>query len=172
VGSSFGISAAYYVFVTTFGFLTFGANSAGFILDNYSTNDALASISRSCVGFSLIFTYPIIFMGFRDGMLDVLMIPRDMQTTQTLNVLTVILLVIITIMAMVLEDLGLVTAVGGGTLGTVVVFIVPTLMFNSTVKRLGNRATVHQKREVYLASVLMWVGIAIGVVGVYIALQK
>jgi len=63
VSCSFGISALYYIFVTAFGFLTFGANSAPYILDSYSTHDALASISRSCVSFSLIFTYPIIFMG-------------------------------------------------------------------------------------------------------------
>jgi membrane protease YdiL (CAAX protease family) len=105
-------------------------------------------------------------------MLDVLMIPREKQTSQALNVLTIILLVIITLLAMLIQDLGMVTAVGGGTLGTVVVFIVPTLMFKSAVKRLGDRATASQKREVHLATFLMWLGIAIGVVGVFLALHK
>ena len=63
VSYSFGISALYYIFVTVFGFLTFGAHSAPNILNSYSTRDVLASISRFCVSFSLIFTYPIIFMG-------------------------------------------------------------------------------------------------------------
>ena len=167
---SFGISAVYYIIVTSLGFLTFGANSSGFILDNYSTNDILASISRACVGFSLIFTYPIIFVGFRDAMLDVLMIPHENRTSNNLNLLTLILLAIVTVLAMVLQDLGVVVAVGGGTLGTVVVFIVPTLMFCRAVQLLGNKASIELKRETIFTHVLMYFGVFIGVVGVWIAI--
>lgn len=39
VTSSFGVSAVYYVFVTAFGFMTFGANCDGYILNNYSTRE-------------------------------------------------------------------------------------------------------------------------------------
>jgi amino acid permease len=169
---SFGISAAYYVFVTSFGFLTFGAHSAGFLLNNYSTQDTLASISRACVGCSLIFGYPLIFVGFRDAMLDVFLIPPSLQTAYNLNLLTILMLTLITLLAMVLQDLGLVTAVGGGTLGTVVVFIVPTLMFDKTVKLMGTKAASGLKQEVYFVTVLMWIGIAIGVTGVWIALTR
>ena len=55
--------------------------------------------------------------GFRDGIIDVLAVPRELQTANNLNVLTVALLLLITILATFLEDLGMVTAVGGGTLG-------------------------------------------------------
>jgi len=172
VSWSFGISSAYYVVVTSLGFLTFGANSAGFVLDNYSTKDVLASISRACVGFSLIVTYPIIFVGFRDAMLDVIMISHENRTSHNLNLLTLILLTIITILAMVLEDLGVVVAVGGGTLGTVVVFIAPTLMFCRAVHLLGDKASTGLKRETVFTNVLMWIGIFIGVVGVWLALTS
>lgn len=172
VSCSFGISAIYYIIVTSLGFLTFGANSSGFILDNYSTNDVLASISRACVGFSLIFTYPIIFVGFRDAMLDVLMIPHEKRTSHNLNLLTLILLTIITVLAILLKDLGVVVAVGGGTLGTAVVFIVPTMMFCRAVTLLGDKATVELKRETIFTNVLMWFGIFIGVVGVWLAVTE
>lgn len=56
--------------------------------------------------------------GFRDGIIDVLSVPRELQTANNLNVLTIALLLLITISATFLEDLGMVTAVGGGTLGT------------------------------------------------------
>ena len=46
-----------------------------------------------------------------------LAVPRELQTASNLNVLTVALLLFITILATFLEDLGMVTAVGGGTLG-------------------------------------------------------
>lgn len=80
-----------------------------------TTGDSLASISRACVAFSLIVTYPIIFMGFRDGMLDVFAVPHELQTTQNLNVFTVALLLIVTVLATVLTDLGVI--VGKSKLG-------------------------------------------------------
>jgi amino acid permease len=172
VSWSYFISASYYVFVTSIGFSTFGANSSGFVLDNYSTNDILASISRACVGFSLIFTYPVIFLGFRDAMLDVLVVPHAMRTSHNLNLLTLILLTIITVLAMVFKDLGVVVAVGGGTLGTVVVFIVPSLMFCKAVSMHGDKASAELIHETKLTLALMWFGIFMGVVGVWIALTK
>lgn len=54
VGSSFGISAVLYMAIASFGFLTFGGNSAGFILNNYSPYDPLANISRIAVGISVL----------------------------------------------------------------------------------------------------------------------
>jgi amino acid permease len=172
VVSSFSISAFYYVFVTSFGFLTFGGASAGMILNNYSTHDILASISRACVGFSLIFGYPLIFVGFRDAMLDVFLIPQELQTAANLNAITIVLLTLITILAMFLEDLGVVVAFGGGGLSTIVVFIVPTLMFNKSIELLGDKATPQHKQETILATLLMYFGTFIGVVGVVLALTK
>jgi amino acid permease len=172
VSCSYGISATYYILVTSIGFLTFGGNSSGFILDNYSTSDILASISRACVGFSLIFTYPVIFLGFRDAMLDVLVVPHAKRTSHNLNLLTLILLAITTVLAMVLQDLGIVVAVGGGTLGTIVVFIIPTLMFCKAVSMIGDKASPELRHETKLTQVLMWFGIFMGVVGVWIALTE
>jgi amino acid permease len=172
VVSSFSISAFYYVFVTSFGFLTFGGAASGMILNNYSTHDFLASVSRACVGFSLIFGYPLIFVGFRDAMLDVMMIPQDLHTATNLNVITIVLLTLITVLAMLLQDLGVVVAIGGGSLSTIVVFVAPTLMFNKSIELLGDKASLKHKQETILATVLMWIGIFIGVVGVILACTK
>jgi amino acid permease len=172
VVSSFSISALYYVFVTSFGFLTFGGASAGMILNNYSTHDILASSSRACVGFSLIFGYPLIFVGFRDAMLDVCMIPAELQTSANLNIITIALLTVITILAIFLEDLGAVVAFGGGGLSTIVVFIIPTIMFNKSIELLGYKASSLHKKETIITTILMWIGIFIGVVGVKLALTK
>lgn len=51
------------------------------------------------------------FMGFRDGMLNFLDIPPSRQTSQNLNVFTVILLAILTVTAVFVTDLGLINAV-------------------------------------------------------------
>jgi len=55
-GASFGISILIYAAVSALGFLTFGANSAGLILNNYSTKDVLIGFSRFAVALSLVFS--------------------------------------------------------------------------------------------------------------------
>ena len=41
------------------GYFTFGANTDGFILNNYSQKDDLASACRFAIAIALIFTYPL-----------------------------------------------------------------------------------------------------------------
>ena len=67
----------------------------------------------------------VVFMGARDGVIDVLEIPPNRQTDANINLLTVILLTILTVTAMFVTDLGLINAVGGGTLATMIVFVFP-----------------------------------------------
>jgi amino acid permease len=54
VSSSFGVAAVMYIAIASLGFLTFGANSAGYILNNYSPYDPLATGSRLCVGLAVL----------------------------------------------------------------------------------------------------------------------
>lgn len=56
VSVSFAISVALFALITSLGYLTFGAASDGLILNNYSTRDALMSISRVAVAVSLVFS--------------------------------------------------------------------------------------------------------------------
>jgi hypothetical protein len=89
---------------------------------------------------------------------------------------------------MSVTDLGLINAVGGGTLATAIVFVFPTLMYRQAVKRKNfeeeqwdeeegdeeeeDLPTPAQKREVLFSTVLMWMGIAMGAVGVYMAIAN
>lgn len=120
VGFGFGLSALIYVAIAAAGFLTFGGNCDGYILNNYSPHDPLATVCRLAVFLSTLLTFPVVFIGFRDGVLDVLNVPSELQTSPNLNVLTLILLAIITVVAIFVTDLGMINAVGGGTLGTLV----------------------------------------------------
>merc|ERR1711957_673477 len=51
----------------------------GFILDNYSYRDPLATIARFGVAVSVIFAYPLLFHGGRDGLLALW---RTLQTSR------------------------------------------------------------------------------------------
>ncbi len=169
--NSFGVSSAFFVVVAAFGFLTFGESCSGLILDNYSAQDTLATMSRIGLSFAIAFTYPILFIGVRDGILDMLMVPSELQTTKNLNLLSVVLLAVITTLAVLFTDLGLVSAVGGGTLATATVFVFPALMFNHAVKARGDEATAAQKAEANFSTALMCLGIVMGEIGVVLALQ-
>mmetsp|Transcript_8925 Transcript_8925/g.24733 ORF Transcript_8925/g.24733 Transcript_8925/m.24733 type:complete len:478 (-) Transcript_8925:1507-2940(-) len=167
VTGAFGFTAAIYIAIACVGYLTFGGNSSSYILNNYSANDPLATMSRVLVAFATLTSYPIVFIGFRDSMLNFLDIPPTRQTTSNLNLFTVILLTILTILAMFITDLGLINAIGGGTLATIMVFIIPTIMFRNLVNKEGLNG---QEFEVGLATALMVIGIIMGVIGVYLSI--
>ncbi|CAN0405855.1 unnamed protein product, partial [Discosporangium mesarthrocarpum] len=72
VGSSFLVSVVTMIAVTAFGFLTFGGSSAGFILNSYSDSDRLAGLARLFVATSIVFSYPLCFVGLRDGLREMI----------------------------------------------------------------------------------------------------
>jgi len=169
---SFGVSAVIYTLITVFGFLTFGLNCDGFILNNYSTDDALMSICRFAIAFALALTYPLPFIGTRDGILDLFSVPDCKRTASNINILSVLLLALFTLMASYFKNLGMVNAVGGGLLGTAVVFVFPALMYQGVVtEHLGIESTKEQRHEVIFAIVLMWMGIIMGAIGVLVSLS-
>ena len=165
VAISYVSSALIYVVLATVGFLTFGESSSGYILNNYSTKDVLATFCRIAIAISIMFTYPIVFVGVRDGIIDLIKVPTEQQTAFVLNVLSTLILLVITMMAGIFTDLGVVLSLGGATLATAVIYIFPSLMFRSAVSNLGKDATDADKQEVKIVMSLMWFGIVIGAIG-------
>jgi amino acid permease len=111
VSTSFGISIAMFGWIAAMGYLTFGGSSAGLILSNYSTKDALMSVSRIAVALSLVFSYPLAFVGARDGVLDLFQIKS--RNEGLLNTLTVGILSLITSLALIIPDVSFVLAFAG-----------------------------------------------------------
>jgi hypothetical protein len=139
------------------------------ILNNYSTRDGLISFSRFAVALSLVFSYPLLFVGFRDGVMDILSIPEEKRKNDTLNnALLVGLLGIITACALKVTDLTLVVSMSGALLGTALIFIFPTLMFRAATKE---NPTPSQRLERRLCAMIATLGVAIGGVGAKMALQ-
>ncbi|KAL9188568.1 hypothetical protein ACHAXT_006946 [Thalassiosira profunda] len=165
VSTSFAISILFFIGIAAFGFATFGGASNGFILNNYSTKDSLASFSRVAVAFALVFTYPLAFTGCRDGLLEMMKVPKEERTDAKLNNLTYIVLGLVTAVALKITDLSFIMSFGGATLGNALIYVYPALMFRSAVKNMGEDATAAQKMEVYLALTFAAVGIGMGCVG-------
>lgn len=165
IGWSFGSSIALYCIITALGFLTFGAASNGLILNNYSTQDVLMSFSRIAVALSVTGSYPLLFDGTRDGLLDLFKVPQEKRTNSLFNKITLGVLAMTTVVASKLTDLGLVASVGGATFGTALVFIYPTIMF---IKSQGGKKT----KETTLAKIIAVLGIVMGAIGTKLALNE
>lgn len=172
VASSFSISILFFIGIAYMGFATFGGAANGLILNNYSTKDSLMGFSRVAVAFALVFTYPLVFVGCRDGILEMLKVPAEERTDAKLNNLTYMILGVVTAAALKIKDLSFIMAFGGATLGNALIYVYPAIMLKSAVKNMGEEATKAQKMEVYLAMSFALLGIGMGCVGTKQALAS
>jgi amino acid permease len=159
VALGFGISILLTAWIASIGFATFGGACQGLVLNNYSTNDLIMSASRSAVAISLIFSYPLAFQGCRDGFLDLLGV-RD-RSPSKINVMTVIVLLALTALATVLKDVSFVLAFGGATLGNLLCYVYPALMY------------MRVRPDMRIPAVGLAVsGVVLGAIGAKLALNK
>ncbi|KAL3925883.1 MAG: hypothetical protein SGILL_000095 [Bacillariaceae sp.] len=168
VSTSFAASISIFALIASVGFLTFGSNSSGLILNNYSTKDGLMSISRIAVAISLVFSYPLAFVGARDGVTNLL---KMKSTPKVQNALTVGLLSAVTGLALIIPDVSFVLAFAGATLGNGLIYIFPAFMFRGAIKKKAD-ATVGQKREVKLAIGSAVLGTVMGLLGAKMAIAS
>mmetsp|Transcript_4878 Transcript_4878/g.7509 ORF Transcript_4878/g.7509 Transcript_4878/m.7509 type:complete len:476 (+) Transcript_4878:159-1586(+) len=164
VKSSFSISVLLYMLISAVSFLTFGAASDGLILNNYAPQDFLMSLSRVAVTISVICSFPLCFIGTRDGLLDLINVPTEKRTRRLNNQLTMGVMVLVTLMAQKLTDLGLVASISGATFGTALVFVFPCLMFRAAMKK------ENKKGESTLAGIIALLGVIIGGIGTRMAI--
>jgi amino acid permease len=170
VNFSFLFAAVTYVVVSSLGFLTFGENSNGFILDNYSYKDPLATIARCGVAFSVIFAYPLLFHGGRDSSLAILGW-HDASVWQ-LRFITVIMLSIVTALSIYVNDLTFVLSFSGATMSTLLIYIFPSIMFRALVK---NCACLHSDRtnwEVKQSLAMICFGGVVGILGAIVTVAR
>jgi amino acid permease len=176
VFTAYTIAAVAFVIVAAIGFATFGSHAQPLILNNYSPSDPLAAISKTLLAASIVLTYPLPFVGLRDGFLDAFQVPESDRTDQFQNTLTIGLLATVTAVALVVKDLALVLSVGGGTFSTLVASVFPVLMFRAAVEqRADGLDEVDRKREeaeANTALLLMSISVTIGVIGVSFALKN
>lgn len=170
VKGGFGMSILLYAVITSLGFLTFGGSSSGIILNNYASGDTLMGISRFAVAVSLLGSYPLVFTGARDGILDLFQIKNNYAWFQ--NTLTVSMLAAITGLACVTPDVTFVLSFVGATLGNSLIYVFPALMFRGAVLRFTKQGeNRHLKNEAKWAMGSAGFGVFMGILGAKMALQ-
>jgi amino acid permease len=176
VSGSFGLSSLLYTVIAAAGYCTFGGSSNSYILNNYSPHDPLATICRTAIAFSTLLTYPLAFIGFRDGVLDIFNLSPASISPTRLNCLTLTLLTFITLIACFVTDLGVINAITGGMLATAIVFVFPALMYRQVVmttlelRHKNEGRWMSHEDEVRMALVLMVIGVSLGLIGTWQAI--
>ena len=163
IGWSFGISVAIYAVATSLGFLTFGSACNGFILNNYSVRDKLMSLASIAVTISITTSYPLIFVGACDGLMDLAKVPQSKRDNSLRNKVTLAVLSVATLLASQLTDLGLVASLGGATFGTALVFVYPVIMFLKQQKQ--------RTAETLPASIVGILGLVSGAIATVLTLK-
>jgi amino acid permease len=180
-------AAITYTVVSTMGFLTFGQNSMGFVLDNYSYRDPMATVARFGVAVSVIFAYPLLFHGGRDGLVSLLKtlsstanagsaidsgtITRPVTQMES-NTVTFLLLSTVTALAIYVNDLTFVLSFSGATMSSCIIYIFPPLMFSALVNNCCCYVNEGTDREVKLGYVMMVTGAILGIAGAYISVER
>ncbi len=133
------ILAAIYTTTMVAGYATFGDVSMGNILLNYSSSDLLATLGRLATGFSIIFGFPLISNGCREGFKNssaALGLFGGAASDSKHHVRLVLsLLVVTTTLAIVANDIGMVAGLTGALMGSPLVYICPTLLYAKIVGR-------------------------------------
>lgn len=169
VGCAFGLAALLCGSIMTAGYLTFGKASQGLILNNYATADALAFIARIGIGLSIIFSYPLNFVGLREGVLSLLNLSHKAARTDVHVISTVLLMLCVNGLALVVKNLGLVVSLGGAILGSALVYIFPAAM---SVVHSSRQAAAARERDEHVplaARVETAAGVGLAVLGVFLA---
>jgi amino acid permease len=166
VASSFIGATFLMATVAAAGFGTFGAASKGMILNNYPVDDKLMALSRLAVTISLICSYPLAFVGVRDGILDLGGVTDRTRRNGLFVPLTIVLLLAVTAVAFVVKDISIIMALGGATWGNALIYLFPAFM----LIQLANKQQ-DLKKEVPSAILTGGIGLVLAVVGTSTAIK-
>eukprot|EP00747_Dinoflagellata_sp_TGD_P186878 gnl/TRDRNA2_/TRDRNA2_44231_c0_seq1.p1 gnl/TRDRNA2_/TRDRNA2_44231_c0~~gnl/TRDRNA2_/TRDRNA2_44231_c0_seq1.p1 ORF type:complete len:474 (+),score=61.16 gnl/TRDRNA2_/TRDRNA2_44231_c0_seq1:125-1546(+) len=178
-GLGFGLSFLVMSGVMVFGFLTFGGASQGMILQSYALTDYLAAAARIALLVSVIAGFPFVLVAFRDGALGIFLRPTGADLSwkperNTQNTMTVFLVIVITAIAIVIDDLGFLVAFGGAVTANAITYVFPALAalsaFGPHVQ--NNEVNRMERFEYVLNQAIVLLGIALAVVGASVTIAK
>lgn len=135
--SAYAILATIYTITMVTGYATFGDVCQGNILLNYSPNDFLAFLGRLATGLSIIFGFPLISNGAREGLKNASSALGYSTPSKPENKFKLVtcLLFTTTLISIFLTDIKLVTGLVGAVMGSALVYICPTMIYARIVQQ-------------------------------------
>ena len=121
--------------VMTFGFLTFGGNSMGVILNNFSALDKGAAVCRLLTSVSVVGGYPFLISACRGEILKLYNLKTGRKPTRKDQKLsTILLLSSLVLISMVMSNAGFIIGLSGAVMGSALVYIFPSLLYLAATK--------------------------------------
>lgn len=159
VSIGFSILIGLYLLTMGAGYSTFGDVCQGNILLNYHPADALATAGRFATGFSILFGFPLIAAGAREGLQNMAstLLGRSLPHVPLVSAM----LFLITAIACTVSDVSLAVGLTGAALGSAICYICPALIYTRAVKG------PHRYNKL-----LVPFGISIAALGVYMTLAE
>ena len=136
----------------------------------------MAKLCRLAIGASIVFGYPLTFVGIRDGVLNLLGNKNPSDKTQTIT--TLVLLTIVSTLAVFLRDVGFVVSFGGALLGSCIIYIFPALIFLKTMSKKIAAGEVSKeemggvKREMLVNKGITGLGVVMALIGASVSVLK
>ena len=175
VNLAFISSILTYLYIMVVGFLSFGGNSLGFVLNNYSGLDKLATVARMAIGGAILSGYPFVFFSLRDGLFDLAGASAETRA-KAIAPLTVGLLGLITSLALVLKNVGFVVSLSGAMFGSALMFIAPALMNIKNIKAIAKSENKEisggHKFEIINNYGIVGMGVVMTIIGVTVSILK
>ncbi len=136
--------------------------------------DVLAKLCRLAIGASIVFGYPLTFVGIRDGVLGLAGVKKPSERTQTLT--TLVLLAMVSTLAVFLRDVGFVVSFGGALLGSAIIYIFPAIIFIKTMaQKIASgelQETAAVRNEVALNKGIAGLGVVMAIIGASVSVLK
>lgn len=171
VSAGFGLSILFNLYIMCIGFLTFGGNSLGLVLNNYSGQDMLATYARVAIGAAILTGYPFTFSALREGILDLMNFEGETRK-KSVKPLTVGLLTIVTVLALLLKDVGFVVSLSGSLFGCSLMFIVPAIMTIQNSKKMKGTSHDVNKFEISMNYGIIALGVVLTIIGTGITINR
>eukprot|EP00928_Gymnodinium_smaydae_P003485 TRINITY_DN11246_c0_g1_i1.p1 TRINITY_DN11246_c0_g1~~TRINITY_DN11246_c0_g1_i1.p1 ORF type:complete len:650 (+),score=74.55 TRINITY_DN11246_c0_g1_i1:48-1952(+) len=135
--TAMGIAVVLFGATMIAGFQTFGTNASSVILQNYSEHDAALNVARLAVGLSIVASFPLMFSGLREATIALLKHydnTSDWDSIWKQDTLSMLLLALITTVASLVTDAGIVVGVVGAVCGSAIIYVVPCTLYASAIR--------------------------------------
>lgn len=170
---SFVVLTLLYIVTMSAGYSTFGDVCQGNILLNYHPSDILSTLGRVATGFSILFGFPLVAAGAREGVagfcsgLGYNAVGEDKNHA----LLVAGILAFVTAISCTITDVSLVVGLTGAAMGSTIVYIIPPIIYQRAVGLIkGINSNEHNLSKRNMA--LIPFGLAIGGLGVFMTLKK
>jgi len=130
-----GLAGILYVSAMIVGYKTFGTATQAVITQSYARTDMLMNVARLCLGISILASFPIMFSGLREAIVQLLTDFASMQCNEVWkqNSITTVLVTLIAFLTQLLTDPGMVVGLVGAVCGIACIFLLPCTLYSAAL---------------------------------------